>query len=61
MYVFGSGGVGGERGEWLRGLGFGYTNPVGTGECWRFVCVWVGVVWMVGWCGWCRWGMGRGL
>ena len=28
MYVFGSGGVGGE---WVRGLGFSFTNPVGTG------------------------------
>ena len=28
MYVFG---VGGEGGEWLRGFGLGFTNPVGTG------------------------------
>ena len=26
------GGVGGERGEWMRGLGLGFTNPVGTGR-----------------------------
>ena len=26
------GGVGGEGGEWMRGLGLGFTNPVGTGE-----------------------------
>ena len=25
------GGVGGEGGEWMRELGLGYTNPVGTG------------------------------
>ena len=25
------GGVGGEGGEWMRELGFGFTNPVGTG------------------------------
>ena len=25
------GGVGGELGEWMRGLGLGFTNPVGTG------------------------------
>ena len=31
------GGVGGEGGEWIRGLGLGFTNPVGTGECWKFV------------------------
>ena len=24
------GGVGGERGEWMRGLGLGFTNVVGT-------------------------------
>ena len=26
------GGVGGERGECMRGLGLGFINPVGTGE-----------------------------
>ena len=25
-------GVGGEGGEWMRELGWGFTNPVGTGE-----------------------------
>ena len=25
------GGVIGEGGEWIRGLGLGFTNPVGTG------------------------------
>ena len=32
-------------GEWIRGLGFGFTNPVGTGECETCVCV--VVVWVV--------------
>ena len=34
MYVFGSGGVG-EGGEWMRGLGLGFTNPVGIGGVWE--------------------------
>ena len=33
------GGVGGEGGEWMRELGLGFTNPLGT--C---VCVLVAVV-----------------
>ena len=39
------GGVGGEGGgvEWMRGLGFDFTNPEGT-ECWTCVCVLVAVV-----------------
>ena len=28
------GGVGGVWCEWLRGLGLGFTNPVGTGGVW---------------------------
>ena len=32
MYVFGLGDVGGEAGEWMRGLGLGFTNPVRTGR-----------------------------
>ena len=28
---FARGGVGGEGGQWTRGLGLGFTNPVGTG------------------------------
>ena len=28
---FARGGVGGVGGEWVRGLGFGFTNPGGTG------------------------------
>ena len=38
-----------ERGEWMRELGLGFTNPLGTG----------GV--LVFWLRWCRWGVGRGL
>ena len=38
------GGVGGEGGEWMRELGLGFTNPVGTGECWTCVCVLVAVL-----------------
>ena len=31
-----------ERGgEWMRGFGLGFTNPVRQGECWTCVCVWV--------------------
>ena len=45
MYVFGSGGVGGE---WMRELGLGFTNPVGTGGvldmCLCFGCSGVGGV-----------------
>ena len=33
--------------EWMRGLGLGFTNPVGTGQWWTCVCVWVAVVWVV--------------
>ena len=44
------GGVGGEGGEWMRELGLGFTNPVGS----------VGHV-SVFWLRWCRWGVGRGL
>ena len=32
------GGVGGEGGEWMRGLGLDFTNPRGHGECWT--CRW---------------------
>ena len=32
------GGVGGERGEWMRGLGLDFTNPVETWGCWTCVC-----------------------
>ena len=42
------GGVGGNGGEWMRGLGLGFTNPVETGEV-LDVCLC---------CGWCMWGVG---
>ena len=54
LYGFGSGGVGGEGGEWMRELGLGFTNPVGTGGVLDMcLCVF--------WLRWCRWGVGRGL
>ena len=31
----------------MRGLGLGFTNPVGTDECWTCVCVLFAVVWVV--------------
>ena len=48
MYVFGSGWCGWRGGEWMRELGLGFTNPVGTGGvldmCLCFACggEWVG-------------------
>ena len=39
-----------RRGEWIRGLGLSFTNPVGTGGC-------VAVFGLR----WSRWGVGRGL
>ena len=53
---FARGGVGGEGGEWMRELGLGFTNPLGTGGSVGHVSV----LWLR-WCGWCRWGVGRGL
>ena len=46
LYVFGRRRRGGE---WMGGLGLGFTNPVGT-EGVLDVCLW-----------WCRWGLERGL
>ena len=50
MNVFGSGRYGWRGGEWMRGLGLGFTNPVGTGGvldvCLCFSCG--GVVVQVG-------------
>ena len=47
------GGVGGEGGEWMRGLGLDFTNPVGTGVvldvCLWFGCGGVGGEWVGAW------------
>ena len=61
MYVFGLGRRGRRGGEWMRGLGLGFTNPVGTGGvldvclCLNCGCVdgeWVGSLnqGLDGWC-----------
>ena len=46
------GGVGGKGGEWMRELGQGFTNPVGTGGvldmCLCFGCGGVGGEWVGG-------------
>ena len=48
MYVFSSARRGWRGGEWMRGLGLGFTNPVGTyGDCCMCVRVLVAVVWVV--------------
>ena len=41
------GGVGGDGGEWMRGLGLGFTNPVGTGGVLGVCLCLVAVVWVV--------------
>ena len=54
------GGVVGERGEWMRGFGLGFTNPVETGEMWDVcLCLGCGAVGVVGgeWVG----GLDQGL
>ena len=45
-------GVSGQWGEWMRGLGYGFTNPVGTRGVGRLS------VFGLRWCGW---GVGREL
>ena len=35
---------GGVGGEWMRRLGLGFTNSVGTESCWTCACVLVAVV-----------------
>ena len=49
------GGMGGDGGEWMRGLDLGYTNHVGIGGVLD-----VSVFWLR-WCEWCRRRMGRGF
>ena len=44
VYVFVSGRRGWRGGEWMRGLGLGFYNPVGTGRYWTCVCV-LGAAW----------------
>ena len=41
------GGVASEGVELIRGLVWVFFIPVGTGEYWMCVCVWVAVVWVV--------------
>ena len=59
MYVFGSGRREWRRGEWMIGLGLGFTNPVGTGGV-LDVCLCLGCGGVGGY-GWCRCGVGRGF
>ena len=48
--MFGSGRCGWRGGEWMRELGLGFTNLVGTGEmCLCFGCGGVGGEWVGGW------------
>ena len=58
LYVFGSGGVGGINGKWVRGLGWGFTNSEGTWGKWVmclcFGCGGVGGVWGSGWAAWSK-------
>ena len=43
-------------GEWVRGLGLGFTNLGGTGGKWDiFLCFSCGDVGGVGWSGWAAW------
>ena len=42
-------GVGGEGGAWMRGLGLGFTNPMGTGGvCLCLGCDGLGGEWVEG-------------
>ena len=41
----------------MRGMGMGFTNPVGTGGV---LDVYVSVFGLR-LCGWCKWGLGRGI
>ena len=55
--VLARGGVGGEGGEWMRELGLGFTNPLGTGGG---SVGHVSVFWLR-WCGGVGGRVGRGL
>ena len=57
--MLGSGRGGKYGGKWVRVLGLGFINLVGTGECVTCVCVWVGVMWVV--LGECMSGLVQGL
>ena len=46
------GGLGGEGGEWMRGLGLDFTNPMGTGGV-LDVCLCFGLGPGSGGVGWC--------
>ena len=45
-WILARGGVGDVGGDWVRGLGLGFTNPGGTWGKWDR-CVFVAVVWVV--------------
>ena len=47
VFVFGSGLRGWIGGEWIRGLGLGFTNLVGTGGVLDVCLCLVAVVWVV--------------
>ena len=49
------GGVGGVGGEWVTGLGLGFTNSGGTWRKWDMSVFWLR------WCGWCSWRVGGRL
>ena len=60
MYVYGSGRRGRRGGEWMRGLGLGFTNPVGTcGVLDMYMCLGCSGVGGVG--GECVGGLDHGL
>ena len=52
------GGIEGVGGEWVTGMGLGFTNSGGNGESGICVCDLVAVVWVVlgesGWAAWAR-------
>ena len=54
MHVFGSGQRGWTGGEWMRGMGLGFTCE-NSGSVGRMS------VFGLRWCGWCRRGVVRGL